>query len=182
MKTTYLLAASAAAALAAFPAAAQDHDHGAHTAAPTPAPTPSPAPAPDHSQHQDHMGHAPDASAEPAPAAPEHAGHKMTMSGGSGTARVPVADGGMPGVHFNAGGWMLMAHDRAEGDAFPMTHELLSMMLGVRRPGVTIAAGMLQKAGLIRYGQGRMAVADRRGLEAVAGILLVLAAVWTVLG
>lgn len=113
MKTTYLLAATAAAALTAFPAAAQDHDHGAHSTAPAPAPTPSPTPTPDHAQHKDHMGHAPDASAEPTPAAPEHEGHEMTMSGGSGTARVPVADGGMPGVHFNAGSWMLMAHGYA---------------------------------------------------------------------
>jgi CRP-like cAMP-binding protein len=64
--------------------------------------------------------------------------------------------------------WMLMAHDRAEGDEFPMTHEFLSMMLGVRRSGVTVAAGTLQKAGLIRYGNGRMTVTDRPGLEAAA--------------
>jgi len=64
--------------------------------------------------------------------------------------------------------WMLMAHDRSEGDEFPMTHEFLSLMLGVRRAGVTVAAGALQKAGLIRYGNGRMAIADRPGLEAAA--------------
>ena len=64
--------------------------------------------------------------------------------------------------------WLLIAHDRAGADEFPMTHEFLSMMLGVRRPGVTIAAGMLQKAGLVRYARGRMAVADRPGLEAAS--------------
>ena len=64
--------------------------------------------------------------------------------------------------------WLLMAHDRADGDRFPMTHEFLSMMLGVRRAGVTVAAGVLQKAGLIRYGGGIVVVADRPGLEAVA--------------
>ena len=64
--------------------------------------------------------------------------------------------------------WLLMAHDRAEGDAFPMTHEFLSMMLGVRRAGITVAAGSLQKAGLIRYERGRMAITDRAGLEAAA--------------
>jgi CRP-like cAMP-binding protein len=64
--------------------------------------------------------------------------------------------------------WMLMGHDRSDGDEFPMTHEFLAMMLGVRRAGVTVAAGMLQKAGLIRYERGRMAVTDRPGLEAAA--------------
>jgi hypothetical protein len=49
-----------------------------------------------------------------------------------------------------------------------MTHEFLSMMLGVRRPSVTIAAGMLQKAGLIHYERGRMAVLDRPALEAAS--------------
>ena len=64
--------------------------------------------------------------------------------------------------------WLLIAHDRAGADEFAMTHEFLSLMLGVRRPGVTIAAGMLQKAGLIHYARGRMAIADRPGLEAAS--------------
>jgi CRP-like cAMP-binding protein len=64
--------------------------------------------------------------------------------------------------------WLLMAHDRAEGDDFPMTHEFLSMMLGVRRAGVTVSAGTLQKAGFIHYERGRIAVTDRPGLESVA--------------
>ena len=64
--------------------------------------------------------------------------------------------------------WLLMAHDRSESDDFPMTHEFLSMMLGVRRAGVTVAAGALQRAGLIRYDRGRMEVADRPGLEAAS--------------
>jgi CRP-like cAMP-binding protein len=64
--------------------------------------------------------------------------------------------------------WLLMAHDRSEGDEFPMTHEFLSLMLGVRRAGVTVAAGMLQKAGYIKYEQGFICVADRPGLEAAA--------------
>ena len=61
-----------------------------------------------------------------------------------------------------------MAHDRAGGDEFPMTQEFVAMMLGVRRAGISVAAGILQKAGVIRYGYGRVAVLDRAGLEAAA--------------
>jgi CRP-like cAMP-binding protein len=64
--------------------------------------------------------------------------------------------------------WLLMAHDRADDDDYPMTHEFLGMMLGVRRAGITVAAGALQKAGMISYRVGRMRVADRSGLESVA--------------
>jgi len=64
--------------------------------------------------------------------------------------------------------WLLMAHARVEGDEFPMTHEFLSMMLGVRRAGITVAARTLQRAGLIRYERGRMEITDRPGLEAAS--------------
>jgi CRP-like cAMP-binding protein len=64
--------------------------------------------------------------------------------------------------------WLLMVQDRVECDEFPMTHEFMSMMLGVRRAGVTIAAGVLQKAGFISYERGRVRIADRTGLEAAA--------------
>ena len=64
--------------------------------------------------------------------------------------------------------WLLMAHDRAQGDEFPMTQEFLAMMLCVHRPGVTVAARLFQQAGLIRYGNGQMAITDREGLEAAA--------------
>ena len=72
------------------------------------------------------------------------------------------------GIEQRLARWLLIAHDRAGGDDFPMTHEFISMMLGVRRPGVTIAAGMLQKAGLIHYARGRMTVSDRSALEAAS--------------
>jgi len=64
--------------------------------------------------------------------------------------------------------WLLMVHDRLGGDAVPLTHEFLAQMLGVRRSGVTIAAGILQTAGLIRYRRGHVAILDRRGLESAA--------------
>jgi CRP-like cAMP-binding protein len=61
--------------------------------------------------------------------------------------------------------WLLMAHDRAESDALPLTQEFVSMMLAVRRPGVTVAARSLQTAGAIEYERGRILVRDRRRLE-----------------
>jgi CRP-like cAMP-binding protein len=64
--------------------------------------------------------------------------------------------------------WLLMTSDRLDGAEFQMTHEFLSMMLGVRRAGVTVAAGMLQKAGFIIYERGRVRITDGPGLEAVS--------------
>jgi CRP-like cAMP-binding protein len=64
--------------------------------------------------------------------------------------------------------WLLMTHDRVAADEFPLTHEFLSLMLGVRRAGVTVAAGMLQKAGLIEYKHGHIKIVDREGLEGAA--------------
>jgi len=61
--------------------------------------------------------------------------------------------------------WLLMAHDRAESDALPLTQEFLSMMLAVRRPGVTVAARSLQAIGAINYERGRIVVLDRARLE-----------------
>lgn len=64
--------------------------------------------------------------------------------------------------------WLLFVHDRVEGDSFDLTHEFLAEMIGVRRSGVTVAAGRLQAAGLIDYRWGRLTVRDRTGLEASA--------------
>jgi CRP-like cAMP-binding protein len=61
-----------------------------------------------------------------------------------------------------------MASDRIGGDEMPMTHEFLASMLGIRRTGVTAIARELQRAGLIRYRHGRLAIADRTALEAAA--------------
>ena len=64
--------------------------------------------------------------------------------------------------------WLLSAHDRAGADTFPMTQEFLAMMVGVRRPGVTIAAQAFEAGGLIAYSHGALTIVDRPGLEAVS--------------
>jgi CRP-like cAMP-binding protein len=62
--------------------------------------------------------------------------------------------------------WLLLSHDRLDSDELVMTQELIANMLGVRREGVTAAAGRLQEQGLINYVRGRIRILDRRGLEA----------------
>ena len=64
--------------------------------------------------------------------------------------------------------WLLMTHDRAGADTFPLTQEFLSHMLGVRRATVNVAIGMLKKAGFIRFVRGKITVIDRKGLESSA--------------
>ena len=65
--------------------------------------------------------------------------------------------------------WILMAHDRMDGDEVPLTHEFLSVMLGVRRAGVTVALHGFEKAGLIATRRGKITVTDRVGMERLAG-------------
>jgi CRP-like cAMP-binding protein len=60
--------------------------------------------------------------------------------------------------------WLLMTHDRMQRDEFPLTQEFLAMMLGVQRPGVTLAAGELQRIGLIRYTRGHITILDHEAL------------------
>ncbi len=64
--------------------------------------------------------------------------------------------------------WLLMTQDRVRTDAFHMTQDFLSNMLGVRRVGVTEAAQVLQKRGLIDYARGNITIIDRTGLESAA--------------
>jgi CRP-like cAMP-binding protein len=64
--------------------------------------------------------------------------------------------------------WLLMIHDRAHGDRFYLTHDQVAHMLGVRRSGVTTAAGLLQTRKLIDYARGHIVVSDRQGLEQAA--------------
>ena len=76
-------------------------------------------------------------------------------------------------LHFHAlqarlARWLLMGQDRALGDSFAVTQESMAHLLGVRRVGVTVAAGSLQDAGLIRYHRGWITISDRAGLEAAA--------------
>lgn len=64
--------------------------------------------------------------------------------------------------------WLLMSHDRVGVDEFLITHEFLGQMLGSRRATVTLSAGILQAAGLIKYRRGVVTIVDRPGLAAVA--------------
>jgi CRP-like cAMP-binding protein len=64
--------------------------------------------------------------------------------------------------------WLLMTHDRAGEDTFPLTQEFLSHMIGVRRSTVNVATGMLKKAGFIRYVRGKLTIIDRPGLESAS--------------
>lgn len=64
--------------------------------------------------------------------------------------------------------WLLMTHDRAALDTFPLTQEFLAHMLGVRRATVNVATGMLKKAGFIQYVRGKLTILDRKGLESAS--------------
>ena len=64
--------------------------------------------------------------------------------------------------------WLLMMHDRAEGERLTYTHEFLARIMGANRTSVTLAAQSLQNQGLIRYRRGMMQVLDRAGLEAAS--------------
>ncbi len=71
-------------------------------------------------------------------------------------------------IHQRLARWLLLVHDRVQGDEFGLTQEYLSEMLGVRRPSVSLAARKLHDDGLIEYRWGRIRVVDRRGLEDAA--------------
>jgi len=65
--------------------------------------------------------------------------------------------------------WLLMAHDRMDGNAVPLTHEFLAVMLGVRRAGVTVALKNFEQQGFVTTRRGELTVASRDGLEKTAG-------------
>ena len=64
--------------------------------------------------------------------------------------------------------WLLMASDRIDQDVLTLSHDFLSMMLGVRRPGVTVALGKLKKSSLIRHRHKKIEILDRGRLEEAA--------------
>src|SRR6266571_4181690 len=64
--------------------------------------------------------------------------------------------------------WLLMTHDRVDGEKFPLTQEFLSRMLGVRRAGVSVAANSLRQQKLIDYHRGDILIIDRGGLEGLS--------------
>src|SRR5215471_16158581 len=75
--------------------------------------------------------------------------------------------------------WLLMCRDRVDGDDLEMTQEFIANVLGGRRETVTVAAGRLQDAGLIRYSRGHIAIVDRKGLEAAACECYPAVAAWS---
>jgi CRP-like cAMP-binding protein len=79
-----------------------------------------------------------------------------------------VACNGLHTIEERCARWMLLTHDRVGAEEFPLTQEFLAQMLGVRRPSVTVVAGVLQEGGFIRFHRGRITIADRRGLERVS--------------
>lgn len=64
--------------------------------------------------------------------------------------------------------WLLMADDRIDGTDLPLTHEFLALMLGVRRPGVTMAMGELEREGLVARKRGHVVIVDRKALETLS--------------
>ncbi len=78
-----------------------------------------------------------------------------------------VACNGLHTIEKRCCRWLLMTQDRIESDVLPLTHEFLSIMLGVRRASVTEVLQPLQERGLIHNGRGKVRVVNRKGLEAV---------------
>jgi CRP-like cAMP-binding protein len=83
------------------------------------------------------------------------------------TTRTAVANGRSK-IAERLARWLLMADDRMDGDELPLTHEFLAMMLGVRRPGVTLAVQELERQGVIAARRGTISIIDRNALEKVS--------------
>jgi CRP-like cAMP-binding protein len=83
------------------------------------------------------------------------------------TAETAIANGRSK-IEERLARWLLMADDRIDGGELPLTHEFLAMMLGVRRPGVTVAVQALEKKGIIARRRGHLIIIDREALEAMS--------------
>jgi CRP-like cAMP-binding protein len=79
-----------------------------------------------------------------------------------------VACNGLHSVQQRCCRWLLMTHDRVDGDEVPLTHEFLGIMLGVRRASVTEVLRPLNERGLLNNGRGSISILDRSGLEGLA--------------
>jgi CRP-like cAMP-binding protein len=64
--------------------------------------------------------------------------------------------------------WLLMTHDRVDGDDLPLVHEFIARMLGVRRPGVTVALNSLERHGVIQTARAHITVIDRKRMVELA--------------
>lgn len=89
-----------------------------------------------------------------------HYGHAFLVQ----TAHTAMANGRSK-MEARLARWLLMAHDRLDGDELPLTHEFLAIMLGVRRPGVTVALKTLESQHLIQAHRGLISIINRKGLE-----------------
>lgn len=85
------------------------------------------------------------------------------------TSRTVVANGNSS-LEERLARWLLLIHDRLDGEALPVTQEFLALMLAVRRPGVTIAIQALERKGLIEKGRGFIVLRDRPGLEKLSSV------------
>ena len=79
-----------------------------------------------------------------------------------------TACNGLHSVEERASRWLLMTHDRVEGDEFQLTHEFLGYMLGARRPTVSLVLGTLDKAGVIHNGMKKITIVNRERLEEIS--------------
>ena len=79
-----------------------------------------------------------------------------------------VACNGLHSAEERCCRWLLMTHDRIGQDEFPLTHEFLAIMLGVRRPTVTLVMAELARSGIVSHVRGHVRIVDRKGLEATS--------------
>lgn len=93
--------------------------------------------------------------------------HRFTLSFINQSAQTAACNR-LHSVEHRCARWLLMSSDRVQSDVMPMTHEFLSIMLGVRRAGVSEVAEELQRSGTIQYHRGELRIVDREALEATA--------------